>query len=1016
MPALCLVPTPLGAARATRRLCDAQGGLLFGPRVATPAELVPALLAASGERRPLLGPLAERLVALEAAREAGGPFAAADPASGLARDLARAVAELRRGGVTSEVAAGAAAGLSGRAAERLRAMAEVLAAVERRLADLGALDAAAGERAAAEAVRRGAECEATAGLDLLVLDGFARTSPAAGDLLAALAARARRAVARLAWFPERPDLSGPAEALLRRLEALHEEARGEIQIEFPTLAGDGRAPRLVHLLAAVAGGAAPGTAPVGGRVLGLPAAGEEAEAEAVARLLAGLLDEGLAPEEVAVVAASPARAAPLLRRACAARGVPFASGAGSPLLDAPAVRAVREALAAAPAPGRAAAEALLGSTYLGLGRPPARLGVLLDRAGALPGRGDPAAALRARAARLTAPAAAGERVELLAAAEAVEGLAAALRVLAQPATAREWARRLRSFLAIAGVRRRAARAEAAVAAQDLGALRRLEEVADALADALALAGRGGEPLAAAGWRPLLDTALESAVAPPPPEPAAGAVELWPLAAAAGLSARAVVVLGCRRGAFPQAPRPEALLRDPERLAVNRALRRGALGTSGARGDEALHQAFCALAAPREILALSWPSEDGAPLAPLAAEALAAAGALPEPMAGDPPLSRARAPAEALRAAARLGRAGRGREAVAALRAMPALAARAGRALEVGALEAARREAVLARNAAPGAGLVPAALSGVLAAALPEEWTASHLEADARCPYRFFLAEVAGLEEPAAAGPDADPRDEGSLVHAALERFVAGRRDRGAWPIAGDAADRAEARAAALAVMERFEAEGRVGDPRVWAARREAVLARLDRFVAAEARLADGLWPRLLEYRFGGASGRPPLTLRDGAEEVRLSGRIDRVDADGERLLVLDYKNGGDRRELEARLEPGALGVTSFQAPLYLMAAARELPGRSRLAAGYALLRRGERTAALELAAGDGLLATEEAHRAEARAAGGRPVADAVLSAVRRIRRGEFPIASRDCARCGFGAVCRFQSAAEAEPC
>lgn len=1011
MPALCLVPTPLAASRAARRLCDAQGGLLFGPRVATPGELVPALLAAAGERRPLLGALAERLLALDAAREAGGPLAAA---SSLARDLSRAVAELRRGGVTVEAAASAEAGLEGRAAARLRSLAAVLASYERRLLELGVLDAAGGERAAAEAVRRGAECEATAGLDLLVLDGFARASPAAGDLLAALAARARRTLARLPWFPDRPDLSAPAEALLRRLEALH-QGPGEIEIDFPSLSAEGRAPRLAHLLAAVAAGPAHGPAPEGGRVLGLPAAGEEGEAEAAARLLADLLDDGHGPAEVAVVSAAPERSAPLLRRACAARGVPFAAGVGSPLGEVPVVRAVRAALAGAPVPGREAAEALLGSSYLGLARPPARLAFLLDRAGALEGQGDPVAALRDRAARLTAPAAAGEREDLLSAARAVEALAEALRPLASPATPREWARRLRTFLAAAGVRRRAARGEAAVVAQDLAALRRLEEVAEGLADALALCGRGSERLDPGGWRPLLDAALEAAAAPPPPEPAGGAVELWPLSAAAGLSARAVVVLGCRRGAFPPAPRPEALLRDPERAAVNRALRRSALPTSGVRREESLHQAFCALAAARQTLALLWPAGDGASPAPLALEALAAAGVAPSPPAADPPLSRARAPAEALRAAARLGRAGLAGEAVAALRGAPLLSARAGQALAVGALEGERREAVLARAAAPWAGLVPAPLAGALAEALPREWTPSQLEAEARCPYRFFLAEVARVPEPGAAGPDADPRDEGSLLHAALERFVAARRDRGAWPPAGDAADRAEARAAAESVMARFEAEGRVGDPRVWASRREAVLSRMDRFVAAEARLADGLAPRLLEHRFGGASGRPPLVIRDGAEEVRLAGRIDRVDADGERLLVLDYKNGGDERQLASRLAPEALGVTSFQAPLYLMAAARDLPGRSRLAAGYALLRQGARTAGLEVAAGDGLLATDEARRTEARAAGERPVADAVLRAVRRMRRGQFPIASRDCAGCGFGAVCRFQALAEAEP-
>lgn len=1013
MAVLCLVPTALAAARAARRLCDAEGGLLFGPRVATPTELVPALLAASGDRRPLLGPLAERLVALDAARESGA-FAAADPASGLARGIARALAELRRAGVAARVAAEAAASLEGPAAERLRALTGALAAYERRLLDLGALDAAAGERAAADAVRRGAACEATADLDLLVLDGFARTSLAGGDLLAALAARARRAIARLPWFPERPDVSAPVEALVRRVEGLHEGTRGEIRIDFPTIGGH-RAPRLAHLLAAVAGGPAPGAVPEGGRVMGLPAAGEDGEAEAVARLLADLLEEGLAAEDAAVVSAAPQRAAPLLRRACAARGVPFASGHGPPLAEVPVVRALREALAAAPAPGRAAAEALLGSSYLGTGRPPARLGALLDRAGALEGSGDPAAALRARAARLTAPAAAGERQELLAAAAAVEGLAAALQPLAHPGTGREWTRRLRGFLAARGVGRRTARAEPEVAAQDLAALRRLEEVADGLADALALAGRGGERLGPTAWRALLDAALEGAAAPPPPEPAAGAVELWPLGAAPGLSARAAIVLGCARGAFPAAPRPEALLRDPERAAVNRALRRGALATATARRDEATHLAFCAMAAARETLALAWPAEDGAPPAPLAAEALAAAGAVPEPFAFDPPLARARAPAEALRAAARLGRAGRGAEAVAALAAAPALAARAAQALAAGALEQGRREAVLARKAAPWAGLLSPAPGSALAEALPREWTPSQLEAEARCPFRFFLAEVAGLPEPGALGPDADPRDEGSLVHAALERFVAGRQARGAWPLSGDPSDRAEARAAAEAVMERFEAEGRVGDPRVWAARREAVLGRMERFVAAEALLADGLAPRLLEHRFGGSSGRPALVVRDGAEEVRLAGRIDRVDADGERLLVLDYKNGRNGREAAARLDPEALGVTSFQVPVYLMAAARDLPGRSRLAASYAFLRGGGRTAPLEVGAGDGLLALDEDERARSRAAGGRPVADAVVSAVRRIRRGEFPIASRDCAGCGFGAVCRFQSVAEAEP-
>ncbi len=70
MSTLCLVPTRLRASRAARRLCDAEGGLLFGPRVVTPEELVAGLLASAGDRRPVLSPLAERLLAVEAGRDA----------------------------------------------------------------------------------------------------------------------------------------------------------------------------------------------------------------------------------------------------------------------------------------------------------------------------------------------------------------------------------------------------------------------------------------------------------------------------------------------------------------------------------------------------------------------------------------------------------------------------------------------------------------------------------------------------------------------------------------------------------------------------------------------------------------------------------------------------------------------------------------------------------------------------------------------------------------------------------
>jgi ATP-dependent helicase/DNAse subunit B len=313
--------------------------------------------------------------------------------------------------------------------------------------------------------------------------------------------------------------------------------------------------------------------------------------------------------------------------------------------------------------------------------------------------------------------------------------------------------------------------------------------------------------------------------------------------------------------------------------------------------------------------------------------------------------------------------------------------------------------VRARRPDPLAGGLGTVATAALRRALPDEWSPTQLEAWARCPFRLFLGLGAGLADPEAADLDIDGRDEGSLLHAVLERLVSVRAARHDWPPAGTDADRAEARAIASEVLARFERDGRVGDPAVWAARGEAVLARVDRLVAAEAEERGGLEPALVEHRFGGTSGRPPLVLEANGARVLVKGRVDRVDASPDRLLVIDYKNARDAARHEAQLEPGALGVTSFQVPAYLAAAARELPGRARHEATFVLLRRPERLDPVALDPGD-----LRAGAAEGEA--GRPFAEAVVEVVESIRAGAFPIASRDCKGCPFGAVCRFEGAAQ----
>ena len=914
------------------------------------------------------------------------------------------------------------------AGERLGALANALAAYERRLGELGALDRSGALRAAVEALGKGARSDELRALDLLVVEGFTALSPAALELLVALARLAGRTHARVPFTPERAELCTPAEALLRRLEALHElSARRELSVALePLSAGDTRSPRLLAMLRSVAGGAGIEADPSSaGDALGIAGEGERGEAEEVAALLARWLTDGpssgrdspvataLAPEEVIVLCPAPESAAPLLARACARAGVPLSIGRGAPLAELPPVRAVCDALAAAVRPERRLLERLAGSPYLGVHGRQRELSAALDRAGALDGRGDPLTALECREQRLRSPAASRERALAMRGEEVLRELRARTAMLGPPARPRAHAERLRGFLAVTGMRRHAARAALPLALRDLEALARVEEVAGELAGALSSLGQGDAPMEASRWAALLGLAVEGARVGAPAAPASGAVELWPLAEAPGLSARACVVTGCARGAFPSTGAVAPLLREEEREALRRAAGRAVIATGGERRARALHAAFGALAVGREAVALSWagagPEGEGARPAGLAVEALAAAGAEVPSQPSSP------APGGGWRVDP-------GRRASALAR---------------GSLEEARWRALVSGGAAPSLGALPEHQLEALREALPAEWSASQLELHARCPYRLFAGVALGLRDPEANDLDLDPRGEGSLAHAILERFYRAMREQGALPLRGAAAEREALQAAARGCFEELEAAGRAGDPSTWPGRRAAVVSRLLRVIAAEAGGSEGpaggegAVPTLLEYRFGGTSAVPPLAVSDGSgRTVKLAGRIDRVDASSERLLLIDYKDGRASSAWKRKLSPEALGATNFQVPAYLLAARRALPGRARLEATYLLLRSAERLEPLALPAPEPGPAGTSAAGAGARPGAGPPARGgaeeaersgagwvarferSVVEAVESMRAGYFPVRTEECAGCPYGALCRVQGRGE----
>ncbi len=181
-----------------------------------------------------------------------------------------------------------------------------------------------------------------------------------------------------------------------------------------------------------------------------------------------------------------------------------------------------------------------------------------------------------------------------------------------------------------------------------------------------------------------------------------------------------------------------------------------------------------------------------------------------------------------------------------------------------------------------------------------------LEDYVACPFKFFLGHVLHLE------PLDDPREEievtrrGQAFHRALARLHSRLRAEGIHaPDAGvaerslselkDAIDEDIRRAPSPAAQELWRLEG------------QRLLRSAGRYAGHWEKfrapwLERGVAPRpdLFEVDFGlpsadGSAPQPPLVIRGEGVEVRVSGRIDRVDvaelADGVGFWVIDYKTG-----------------------------------------------------------------------------------------------------------------------------
>jgi ATP-dependent helicase/DNAse subunit B len=590
----------------------------------------------------------------------------------------------------------------------------------------------------------------------------------------------------------------------------------------------------------------------GGAIVMLEAGGERAEVEQVAAHVARLIrHEGYAPEDIAIVWRDVQNAAALTDQVLTAYGIPYSMARRVPLGHTALGRGLI-ALARCAHDGASADDLLTWLRTPGFLKVPGLADDLEQRARKQGARTAAAARSLWEELHPTFPLDAIDDVR----ADVERGPAALCRRLAREAARLFAAPFAREAPVFTGGERLDARV-AAMARQALDELGRLAQADPALAGTV-------EDL----LRTLGELELFAGEDPGP-----GRVQVARPQDLRARRVRALFICGLNEGVFPRPARPDPFLGDDDRREINTATGLRLRHHEDTLATERLFF-YAAASRPTDLLALSWHTgdDDGRP-------------AVRSFFVDD----------------------------VVELFAPELFASRARRGLGAAGWGAAQapteREARRAAAAAVGDSTLEAAPIGPLLDAEVlrslnerETWSASALEAWRSCPVRWFVERhlnPKGLE------PDPEPLVRGTFVHEALERVYAGLPGGRLGP-----AELPAARARLHEALAELEGKYRISvDPDRLRAEVRRVEADLIRHLEHAAHSGSVYAARELELDFGSGEEDSLPAAQLGGGELQLAGRIDRVDAGPEGVIVRDYKgrsavDGAERWLAKGKLQMG----------------------------------------------------------------------------------------------------------------
>lgn len=205
------------------------------------------------------------------------------------------------------------------------------------------------------------------------------------------------------------------------------------------------------------------------------------------------------------------------------------------------------------------------------------------------------------------------------------------------------------------------------------------------------------------------------------------------------------------------------------------------------------------------------------------------------------------------------------------------------------------------------------------------YSVTDLETYADCPYQFFISKVlAPKPEPEEEKNEITSLDKGSLIHNVVAEFYTNRRDNGDPPISQCCRDDfTQAIEQINEILDKQQTQLRIKnyqslpvDDLFWTIDIDKTKVALHKWLAAEQDYDLPLLPNYYEVGIGRTSGRIDQTLYHPDSiligNIKMEGKIDRIDINSENFNIIDYKTGSSIPSIQNIQEGRAL-----QVPIYL---------------------------------------------------------------------------------------------------